>query len=269
MDNSKRNILECDIVCDLLPLYHDGIVSEATKTAVEHHISDCAKCRGELKLLQEELPGEESSAPVTRKRFANMMRNQKRKRILWTGISVVVVIALLVGAYFGQLQLPIFDVPDDEITVHRIYRYETDEGYKFFVLYSAPYYDYMRLDIDASTDSSTIEFDLKKPLISAKHEEVGACGSVDVYSCGWESNDYGGRDFITFSQVEFAGEIVWTEADAAELVPEYVYAYEEMHSGTGNVTGWITGADEGYVGAIYADGRTVMWDLDGNIISNN
>lgn len=43
--------LECDIVCDLLPLYHDGIVSEATKAAVEQHVSECEKCRGELKLL--------------------------------------------------------------------------------------------------------------------------------------------------------------------------------------------------------------------------
>ena len=128
MDNVKRNNLECEIVCDLLPLYHDGIVSETTKAAVEQHISECDKCRGELKSLQEELPGEEPSAPVTRKRFANMMRNQKRRRILWTGISVVLVLAILVGAYFGQLQLPIFDVPEEEITVHRVYRYETEDG---------------------------------------------------------------------------------------------------------------------------------------------
>lgn len=269
MDNVKRNDLECDIVCDLLPLYHDGVVSEATKAAVEQHISECDKCRSELKSLQEELPSEEPSAPVTRKRFANMMRNQKRRRILWTGISVVLVLAILVGAYFGQLQLPIFDVPEEEITVHRVYRYETEDGYKFFLLYSAPHYDYMRLHNEVSADRSAISFDLKKPLISSKNGETGACGSVAVYACGWGSNDSGGRDFYTFDQVEFAGEIVWTEADAAEPVPEYVYVHEAMYEHTGEVTGWITGADEGYVGAVYADGRTVIWDLDGNVISNN
>ena len=55
---------------------------------------------------------------------------------------------------------------------------------------------------------------------------------------------------------------------AADPIPEYVYAHEEMHIGSGEVTAWITGADEGYVGAVYSDGRTVMWDLDGNVINS-
>ena len=42
----------------------------------------------------------------------------------------------------------------------------------------------------------------------------------------------------------------------------------EMHSGSGEVNAWITGADEGDVGAVYSDGRTVMWDLDGKVINS-
>ena len=268
MDNINRNKLECDIVCDLLPLYHDGVVSEATKDAVEQHIAECDKCRDELKMLQEELPGEATSAPVTRRSFANMMRNQKRRRILWTGISVVLVIALLVGAYFGQLQLPIFDVPEEEITVHRVYRYETEDGYKFFILYSAPHYDYMRLGTDVEDEGATLVLNLQKPLISTKHENVGVSGQVELYSCGWSSDDNGGREFSSFEQIKFGKNIVWTEANTDDLIPAYVYAYEEMHSSSGEVTAWITGVDEGYVGAVYSDGRTVMWDLDGNVINN-
>ena len=40
-----------------------------------------------------------------------------------------------------------------------------------------------------------------------------------------------------------------------------------MNSNSGKVTAWITEADEGYVGAVYSDGQTVMWDLDGNVIN--
>lgn len=269
MDNVNRNKLECDIVCDLLPLYHDGVVSEATKAAVEQHIHECDKCRDELKMLQKELPGEATTAPVTRRSFANMMRNQKRRRILWTGISVVLVIALLVGAYFGQLQLPIFDVPEEEITVHRVYRYETEDGYKFFLLYSAPHYDYMRLGTDIEDDGTTLTLNLQKPLISTKHEGIGSSGQVSVYSCGWSSSDDGGREFGTFEQIKFGEKIVWTEDNADDSIPEYVYAHEEMHSNSGKVTGWLTGVDEGFVGAVYSDGRTVIWDLDGNVISGN
>lgn len=253
----------------MLPLYHDGIVSEATKTAVEQHISECDKCRSELKSLQEELPCEKAPTPVTRRKFADMMRSQKRKRILWTGISVVLAIALLVGAYFGQLQLPVFDIPESEIIVHRVYRYETEDGYKFFLLYSAPHYDYMRLSTDIEDDGATLTLNLQKPLISTKHEGVGASDQVSVYSCGWSSSDDGGREFGTFEQIKFGEKIVWTEDNADDPIPEYVYAYEEMHSSSGKVTGWLTGVDEGYVGAVYSDGRTVIWDLDGNVISGN
>lgn len=267
MDNKKHNELDCDIVRDLLPLYHDGVVSETTRGAVEQHLSGCDGCRNELKELESDLPGEEVSESVTRSKFADMMRTQKKKRILWTGISAILIIGLLIGAYFGQLQLPIFNVPDEEITVHRAYRYETDEGYKFFLLYSAPHYDYMHLGTEVNAEESTLTFNLKKPLISKKHENVGESGRAEVYACGWTSTD-DGQEFSTFDQVEFGGKIVWTTDSAADPVPEYVYAHEEMHSGSGKVKAWITGVDEGYVGALYADGRTRLWDLDGNEISN-
>lgn len=269
MDNINRNKLECDIVCDLLPLYHDGVVSEATKAAVEQHISECDKCRDELLSLQEKLPGEEPSAPITRRNFANMMRNQKRRRILWTGISVVLAIALLIGAYFGQLQLPIFDVPEDEITVHRVYRYETEDGYNFFLLYSAPHYDYMCLGTDIEDDGATLVFDLQKPLITKKHEDVGKSGRIQIYSCGWSSGDAGEREFCTFEKVRFGEKVVWTADNVDDPIPEYVYAHEEAYWGSGDVTAFITGVDEGYVGAKYADGKTVIWDLDGNVINQN
>lgn len=269
MDDKKRFDLDCEIVSDLLPLYHDGVVNEKTRAAVARHVAQCEKCRSELQVLREDLPCDKQTEPATQKKFANLMRNQRNKRILWTGISVVLVTAILIGAYFGQLQLPIFEVPDEEITVHRVYRYEIEEGYKFFLLYSSPSYDYMHLGTEVESDGSTQVFDLKKPLISSKSVEVSASGRVDIYGCGWTSADDGGRDFCTFEQIKFGDEIVWTEENAGDPVPDYVYAYEEMHSSSGEVTGFITGADEGYVGAIYADGRTVIWDLDGNVISEN
>lgn len=269
MDNKTYHELDCDIVRDLLPLYHDSVVSETTMTAVRQHISTCNQCRSELEALQEELPCDQASTPVTQKKFANMMQSQKRKRILWTGISAVLIVALLVGAYFGQFQLPIFDVPQNEITVHRVYRYKTDEGYKFFLLYSAPYYDYMHLGTDIESNGTTLVFKLQKPLISKKYEALGTSGQTEVYSCGWTSNDVGGRDFTTFETVKFGETVVWTEENSVDPIPDYVYAHEEMNSCTGKVTAWTTEVNSGYLGATYADGKTVIWDLDGKVISTN
>ncbi|MBR2894180.1 MAG: zf-HC2 domain-containing protein [Oscillospiraceae bacterium] len=268
--DKKYNELDCDIVRDLLPLYYDDVVSEATKGAVAQHISSCDKCRNELKEMQTDLPCDESSALVTQKQFADMMRSQKRRRILWTAISVAAFIALMVGAYFSQLQVPIIDVPDEEITLHRVYQYKTEDGYKFFLLYSAPFYDYMYLGTDVESDGTTLVFQLKKPLITKKHEGMGSYNDATIYSCGWESGDDGGREFHTFEEVKFGNRVVWTKEDAENSVPDYVYAYEEiMYQCSGKVSGWVSDLENGYVGASYSDGKTVLWDLDGNVIHSS
>ena len=51
--------LSCDVIQDLLPLYHDGVCSEESKTIVEEHIATCAACKDMLHGLREE------SAPDT------------------------------------------------------------------------------------------------------------------------------------------------------------------------------------------------------------
>ena len=37
--------MEHDIVMDLLPLYHDGVCSAASRGAVEEHLKTCETCR--------------------------------------------------------------------------------------------------------------------------------------------------------------------------------------------------------------------------------
>lgn len=36
---------KCDIVMDLLPLYHDKIASEASRRLVREHLKECPECR--------------------------------------------------------------------------------------------------------------------------------------------------------------------------------------------------------------------------------
>lgn len=37
--------INCDIIKDLLPLYNDGALSEASRNAVREHIKTCPDCR--------------------------------------------------------------------------------------------------------------------------------------------------------------------------------------------------------------------------------
>ncbi|MBF7082276.1 zf-HC2 domain-containing protein [Desulfallas sp. Bu1-1] len=49
---------ECEIIEDLLPLYADGVASDASLELVERHLSGCARCRELLEIYREPaLPG--------------------------------------------------------------------------------------------------------------------------------------------------------------------------------------------------------------------
>ena len=40
--------VSCEIIKDLLPLYHDGVCSNESRQMVEEHLSECEKCRLDL-----------------------------------------------------------------------------------------------------------------------------------------------------------------------------------------------------------------------------
>jgi len=46
----------CEIIRDLLPLYHDGACSPASRALVEEHVAACGECRDILEGMSEPLP---------------------------------------------------------------------------------------------------------------------------------------------------------------------------------------------------------------------
>ena len=46
---------DCEVVRDLLPLYHDGVCSQESRRVVEDHLQACDRCRRELQLMEEAL----------------------------------------------------------------------------------------------------------------------------------------------------------------------------------------------------------------------
>ncbi|WP_367566894.1 DUF3955 domain-containing protein [Lacrimispora sp.] len=47
--------ITCEIIKDLLPLYHDNVCSEDSRKLIEEHLSTCEKCRDELKQIDIEI----------------------------------------------------------------------------------------------------------------------------------------------------------------------------------------------------------------------
>ena len=47
--------LPCEMIQDLLPLYHDDVCSDISKTLVQDHLSCCENCRSFLASLDADL----------------------------------------------------------------------------------------------------------------------------------------------------------------------------------------------------------------------
>lgn len=88
-------MIECDVIRDLMPLYADGVASEASRKLVDAHTARCPSCRGQLKAMctpMEPVPLEESEAYIK----AVRAQNRRNIRRTLTGCAVVVFVCLIV-----------------------------------------------------------------------------------------------------------------------------------------------------------------------------
>lgn len=72
----------CDVIRDLLPLYHDGVCSEESKNLVEGHIAVCADCKDVLHELKEETPQDDMEAVHTLATIGKAWRKSNKKAMI-------------------------------------------------------------------------------------------------------------------------------------------------------------------------------------------
>ncbi len=259
MSNEKLN---CAIVSDLLPLYHDSVVSDITAKAVKNHMAECEACTAEYEKLRVELPTGKTDAS-TKSKFSGMMKKLKMKRVFVTIIIAILSCTLLAGSFYVLTQIPLVDINDTEIQVIRAYRYEVDGAKKFFVLYSKQKncngITFGDLDVTDEEGYYVLELNEKRTILYQKPDEPIVSEAIWIVDADyWED----------FEMLKFGDQVIWTETENADdKVPDYVYAYDEFENGRSDIV-WITSVENGYMGAEYPDGSCILWDLNGNVIYN-
>lgn len=104
--------ISCDIIKDLLPLYHDGVCSGDSKMIVEEHLSHCDNCRAELAAMDDMLiiPQKEQNIAEAREikqlsnRWKKGMFKSALKGVLFTLLTIAAVLLVLycfVGIHVG------------------------------------------------------------------------------------------------------------------------------------------------------------------------
>jgi len=105
--------IPCDVIMDLLPLYHDGVCAENSKKIVEEHIAECDSCKIVLEKIRDNTL--DNCIKAERENVVGHHKKAvKRKTVFW-GISIAVAILtfvlLLDTLYSGDEWLSVMVIP--------------------------------------------------------------------------------------------------------------------------------------------------------------
>ena len=87
--------LDCEIIQDLLPLYEEGLCSDATRRAVDEHLSECEHCRRLTAPLPIEEPGDTPAAD----RAVKKSMKKVRRRWLSSLVAALLVVPMLLLSF--------------------------------------------------------------------------------------------------------------------------------------------------------------------------
>lgn len=91
----KKELITCDVIWDLLPLYEDECCSEESKRIVENHLKECEECRKKSQLFSKNMPQIESETDEVETQIIKK-GTSKIKRIRNVGIVALILAVLIV-----------------------------------------------------------------------------------------------------------------------------------------------------------------------------
>lgn len=246
----KVNI-SCDIIKDLLPLYCDNAVSDATKSAVEEHLQDCKECAEEYRLMCADLEMDikEKDNDGKRPSAVSFLKNLRKKAVVKGIVITAVAAAVIGGALYALLGLPVRLLDSNKMEVVRAYK--TDDTFYLYFYNDHSQRQYGNYDFDEG--KKELKLEVKAPIIqfgddSHKFE--------DIWTVPAENLDC---ETITLN-----GEVIWSvNENSDDEIPEYVYEYLEFEKAT-DERGWF--ADKNIQGVTYEDGTMKVWNLDGDLL---
>ncbi|MBO4938788.1 MAG: zf-HC2 domain-containing protein [Oscillospiraceae bacterium] len=255
--SDNHRALRCEIVQDLLPLYHDGVVTDVTKQAVEAHLLECESCAMEHRLLMTALPVEPEAADA-RSGFAAFAKRIKKKRIFTAIAAAVLACAMLAAGLYILTQVPMIPISASEYQIYRVYRYEAEGEQYFFLMYTQPLYNTTTSGLyeaePGENGDITLVINWRKPIISSK---VGNT-NPQITTTRLHGSDG------TYDALRFNNTVIWSEEEnGGDPIPAYVYDIHE-----GSIPGFSYNLDisGNHLKVFFDDGRIMEWDLEGNLL---
>ena len=274
----KRKDLPCAVVRDLLPLYHDGVVSSDTSDLIETHLEGCENCRYELNSIRsdEKIEGNliEQDKDFYFKEFRDGVRTLRRNGTIR---GVLIALAVVV-VFFGGIQFlntaDIIKVDPADLNIDDVCRYDlgTDGGEGLFFTYQMNWDGVFSITFEDTSDPKEINIAIKRTALGGKMES----DSRNPRSY-WILDDFykESADLSKAETVKVNGQIIWTKDQGINnKPPEYIgklVRYEQQY-GVGDFVRpeekiISTRIETGAISVTYEDLHGIKWDKDGNVIA--
>ena len=89
--------IACEMIKDLLPLYHDGVCSAPSRLAVEEHLATCENCTAELEAMKTDIPLSIQKANVKESQVIHKISKKWRKDVLKSSLKSALITALIIA----------------------------------------------------------------------------------------------------------------------------------------------------------------------------
>lgn len=157
--------LPCEMIRDLLPLYHDGVCSEVSKTIVTEHLKTCEDCTKALRSLEAEL-----SMPKLDADEAKPLKSIKRKWRKKTWLMGFVLGVILFVSWFQLTQSGSVKITPEEYEVTNVVQFSNG---MYYLEYRIPY-DYRGIVADLlRTEDGAVYLQEYRPVLTRKDSEKG------------------------------------------------------------------------------------------------
>lgn len=104
--------ISCEIIADLLPLYHDGVCSHGSRVMVEEHLAECNDCKAELRTMGETIPISTTAKNLNEaeaiKKLSKKWRKGKMKSLLKGALITILVIAAIALVLYLFMDVRVF-----------------------------------------------------------------------------------------------------------------------------------------------------------------
>ena len=228
-EKNKMHQISCDMIQDLLPLYQDGLVREATRDTVDWHLEQCQTCRGIYEQLKMPVVLEKNKTEQSADRFRAMVK--RNRKVVKNRIAAGCVISAVAACVLCFIIFCVPVIPTDESNMRVKYIYcQKEEGIqKVFVncqwpdsRKSAIY----RPSFVRNEDGSVTMKTAKEYKLTIADKLSGRSETYDgeLYGSSYTELDTPCKSII------YDGKQIWSEADYTREEPKFVSDFMEDSS---------------------------------------